>query len=209
MTRFLATAFLVLLAVPASAGTTTGFSFLDLPAGARIAALGGAGATLAEGPNALFWNPAGLAPDDAASAPHGQATFDHHESILGFRQELVGGVLRKGADALGVGLNAHYTEGIEERDALGNLVGTFGATDLAVAFGVAKTAAPGLRLGGALQWAHESLGGDGASALGVSAGGIYALPGTKGLVLGAAVRNVGKSPRFKTQDGADGSKVPQ
>ena len=200
---------LLLTARPAWAGTTTGFSFLDLPAGARIAALGGAGATLADGPAALFWNPAGLAPEEAAAGSRGKAVFDHHESIQKFRQELVGAVLQHGGDGMGVGLNAHYTEAIEERDPLGNLLGTFGATDLAVAFGLAKTAAPGLRLGGALQWAHEVLGGSGASAFGISAGGMYAVPGTKGLTLGASVRNLGKSPAFKADDGSDGEKVPQ
>jgi hypothetical protein len=204
-----ASAILLLLAVsPVVAGTTTGFSFLDLPAGARIAALGGAGAALADGPAALFWNPAGLAPEEAAGS-RGKAVFDHHESIQKFRQELVGAVLQHGGDGMGVGLNAHYTEAIEERDPLGNLLGTFGATDLAVAFGLAKTAAPGLRLGGALQWAHEVLGGSGASAFGISAGGMYAVPGTKGLTLGASVRNLGKSPAFKSDDGSDGEKVPQ
>jgi hypothetical protein len=205
-----ASAILLLLAVlPATAGTTTGFSFLDLPAGARIAALGGAGAALAAGPVALFWNPAGLAPEEPAAGSRGRVLFDHHESIQQFRQELVGAVLQHGGDGMGVGLNAHYTEAIEERDPLGNLLGTFGATDLAVAFGLAKTAAPGVRLGGALQWTHEVLAGNGASALGLSAGGMYAVPGAKGLTLGASVRNLGKSPAFKAEDGSDGDKVSQ
>lgn len=203
------TALLLLTALPASAGTTTGFSFLDLPAGARIAALGGAGAALAEGPVALFWNPAGLAPEEPAAGSRGQAMFDHHESVQEFRQELVGAVLQNGGDGMGLGLNAHYTQAIEERDPLGNLLGTFGATDLAVAFGLAKTAAPGLRLGGALQWTHEVLAGSAASALGLSAGGMYAVPGMSGLTLGASVRNLGKSPAFKAEDGSDGDKVPQ
>jgi hypothetical protein len=199
----------LLVALPATAGTTTGFAFLDLPAGARVAALGGAGATLADGPAALYWNPAGLAPEEAADGSRARVAFDHHESIQKFRQEIVGAVLQKGSDGLGIALNAHYTEAIEERDPLGNLLGTFGATDLALAVGIAKTAAPGLRIGGALQWAHEDLAGSGASALGLSAGGLYAVPGTKGLTLGASVRNLGSSPSFKAEDGSDGAKVPQ
>ncbi len=194
---------------PAHAGTTTGFSFLDLPAGARIAALGGAGAALAEGPIALFWNPAGLAPVALAEGSRGRVGFDHHESIQKFRQELVGAALEKGGDGLGIALNAHYTDRIDERDPLGNLLGTFGASDFAVALGVAKAAGPGLRLGGALQWAHESLAGSGASALGLSAGALYAPAGARGITLGASVRNLGKSPAFKAEDGSDGAKVPQ
>ncbi|MEP7028810.1 MAG: PorV/PorQ family protein [Candidatus Eisenbacteria bacterium] len=194
----------------ASAGTTTGFAFLDLPAGARIAALGGAGTTLADGPLALFWNPAGIAPETVpADGSRARIEFDHHESIQSFRQDIVGGVVHKGGDGIGMALNAHYTESIQERDPLGNLTGSFGATDIAATFGYAATAAPGLRLGGALQWAHEDLAGNGASALGVSAGGLYAVAAVPGLVLGAAVRNLGGSPSFKTDTGADGAKVPQ
>jgi hypothetical protein len=196
---------------PARAGTTTGFAFLNLPAGARVAALGGAGATLADGPIALFWNPAGIAPAEplTGTGSRGRIEFDHHESIQSFRQEVVGGVLQKGGDAFGLGLNAHYTEAIEERDALGNLTGSFGADDLAATFGYAGRVAPGLRLGGVLQWAREDLAGNGASAIGLSAGGLYALPGTPGLVIGASIRNMGGSPSFKTETGDAGAKVPQ
>ena len=206
MKPFLLACFLF-VASPALAGTTTGFAFLDLPAGARVAAMGGAGATLAEGPSALFWNPAAIAPETPwTDRSHGRASFDHHESVQSFRQELVGGVLEKGGDGMGLALNAHYTAAIDERDELGNLIGSFGASDFAVAFGIAKTASPGLRLGGALQWTHEDLGGEGASAFALSAGGIYALP--SGLTLGASLRNLGSSPSFKAADGSDGASVP-
>jgi len=110
---------------------------------------------------------------------------------------------------MGLALNAHYTDAIDERDELGNLTGTFGASDFAVAFGIAKTASPGLRLGGALQWTHEDLAGDGASAFALSAGGLYALPSVPGLTLGASLRNLGSSPSFKAADGTDGASVSQ
>ena len=205
----LASALLVTLAAPAFAGTETGFAFLELPAGARVAAMGGAGATLAEGPAALFWNPAGIAPAVPAAGSRGRATFDHHESIQTFRQELVGGVLEKDGDGLGLALNAHYTEGIDERDELGNLLGTFGATDFAVVFGMAKTTSPGLRLGGALQWTHEDLAGNGASALALSGGALWDVASLAGLRVGAAFRNLGSSPSFKALDGSDGASVSQ
>jgi hypothetical protein len=82
----IASVLLAALAAPAAAGTTTGFAFLDLPAGARVAAMGGAGATLAEGPAALFWNPAAIAPAVPAAGSRGHAIFDHNESIQTFRQ---------------------------------------------------------------------------------------------------------------------------
>jgi hypothetical protein len=200
----------------AHAGSTTGFAFLNLPAGARYAALGGTGVATASGPLALFWNPAGLAPDPAAadgSTPAGAGTgrvvADHNESILSFRQELVGGQMIRGRQGAGLALNAHYTEGIDQRDALGNLTGSFGVTDLAAALGVAGEAAPGLRLGGGIDWVREDIGGSAASAFGISVGGIYDVPRVKGLALGAAIKNLGKSPAFKTDTGADGAAVEQ
>ncbi len=191
------------------AGTTTGFAFLDLPAGARQAALGGTGVASASGPLALFWNPAGLASAAGGDHASGRVVADHNEGILSFRQELVGGQVVRGATSIGLALNAHYTQAIDQRDALGNLVGSFGATDMAAALGFAGQAAPGLRLGGAVNWVHEDIAGFAASALGVSAGGIYDVAGLKGLSLGASVRNLGKSPAFKTDTGADGAPVEQ
>src|SRR4029079_3626419 len=50
---------LVLGATPALADLP-GFTFLEVPAGARAAAMGGAYTSLAHGAEAVFWNPAGL-----------------------------------------------------------------------------------------------------------------------------------------------------
>src|SRR6185436_5586478 len=54
-----AAALSLLLALPALAAQP-GFAFLEVPAGARAAALGGAYASVATGAEAAFWNPAGL-----------------------------------------------------------------------------------------------------------------------------------------------------
>jgi len=193
----------------ARAGTTTGFAFLDLPAGARQAALGGTGVASASGPLALYWNPAGLAAAPGDTPATGRVVADHNEGIQSFRQELVGGQVVHGPTSIGLALNAHYSEAIEQRDDLGNLLGSFGATDVAAALGFAGQAAPGLRLGGSINWVREDLAGNAASALGLSAGGIYDVPGVKGLAFGAALRNLGKSPAFKTASGADGTPVEQ
>jgi hypothetical protein len=193
---------------PAAAGTTTGFAFLNLPAGARAVAMGGTGASSASGPLALFWNPAGLAPDSLAN-PGGRVVADHNESILTFRQDLVGGQVVRGRQAIGLALNAHYTQGIDERDALGNLVGTFGVTDMAVALGLGGRVGTSLRLGGSIDWVREDIAGSAASALAISAGGLVDVASLPGLTFGAAVRNLGKSPAFKTDTGADGDPVEQ
>jgi len=198
------------LARPAAAGTTTGFAFLNLPAGARAAALGGAYTALADDPTAAFWNPAGIAAATPLTGKDEMAvTGVHHESIQNFRQDLVAATWRRGGDGLSLAFNSHYTGGIDGTDAIGNPLGTFGASDFAIAGGYAVAVAPGARLGGTLGWVSESIAGVSASTLTFSLGGLYAPAGVAGLTLGAAVRQIGGSPRFATVDGAEGESVSQ
>jgi len=198
------------VAAPVAAGTTTGFAFLNLPAGARAAALGGAYTALADDPTAAFWNPAGI----AAAAPLGPGgevavTGVHHESIQNFRQDLVAATWRRAGDGLSLAVNSHYTGQLDGTDALGNPLGAFGVSDFAIAGGYAATVAPGARLGGTLGWISESIAGTSASTLTFSLGGLYAPASLAGLTLGAAVRQLGGSLRFATVDGAEGDAVPQ
>ena len=198
------------MAGPATAGTTTGFAFLNLPAGARAAALGGAYTAIADDPSAAFWNPAGIAAATPLTGKDEVAVSGvHHESIQNFRQDLVAATLRRGGDGLSLAFNSHYTGGIDGTDAIGNPLGTFGASDFAIAGGYAATVAPGTRVGGTLGWVSESIAGTSASTLTYSLGGLYSPGGLAGLTLGAAVRQLGGSPRFATADGAEGEAVPQ
>src|SRR6266511_3218490 len=85
---------LVALAVPASA-QQPGFAFLEVPGGARAAAMGGAFASVARGAEAAFWNPAGLARFERSefTATHTE-TYEHlrHEQVA-LAGRLLGGGL--------------------------------------------------------------------------------------------------------------------
>src|SRR5207249_11597330 len=48
------------LAVSNAAAGPAGFAFLEIPTGARASGMGGAYASVAQGAEAAFWNPAGL-----------------------------------------------------------------------------------------------------------------------------------------------------
>lgn len=197
-------------APPAGAGTTTGFAFLNLPAGARAASLGGAFTARADDPTAVFWNPAGVAAAHPVGAAGEVAVAGvHHESIQNFRQDLVAATWRRAGDGLSLGFNSHYTGRLEGTDEIGNPLGAFGASDFAVVGGYATTVGPGLRIGGAFGWLSETIAGSSASALTFSLGGLYAPPALAGLTLGAAVRNLGGSPRFASSDGSPGEPVEQ
>ena len=199
-----------LLASSADAGTKTGFAFLTLPAGARAAAMGGAFTALADDPTAVFWNPAGVAARTAVGEGGEIAVSGvHHESIQNFRQDLAAATWRRAGDGLSLGLNAHYTGRLEGADEIGNPLGAFGASDFAVVGGYATTVGRGLRLGGTLGWISETIAGSSASTLSFSLGGLYAPAGVPGLTLGAALRNLGGSPRYATTSGGTGEAVPQ
>src|SRR5205823_8291808 len=70
-------------AVPASA-SQAGFAFLEVPAGARAAALGGAYSSVAKGAEAAFWHPAGLAEFDGS-----QFAATHTETYTHLRHDQV------------------------------------------------------------------------------------------------------------------------
>jgi hypothetical protein len=129
-----------------------GFAFLEIPAGARASAMGGAYASIATGVEAAFWNPAGL---DAARGT--QVTASHFELYQNFRNDqfaIAGHLLGGGVAA---SMRALYSEPIEERDELGNLTGSFGGHDLEFALGYGTMVAAGLRAGGTVQTVRERI----------------------------------------------------
>ena len=64
---------------------TAGFQFLKLGVGSRDVALGGATTATAEGPTAIYWNPAGICFDNKTSA-----TFFHNSWIATINHNFIG-----------------------------------------------------------------------------------------------------------------------
>jgi hypothetical protein len=114
----------VLAAASAAWAAPPGFAFLEVPAGARAAALGGAYASLATGAEAAFWNPAGT-----ATLRRLEVTGGHAELLDNLRHDYftLGGPLWGGAMTGSV--RALYTSRSDESDDVGNLIGSFGATN--------------------------------------------------------------------------------
>src|SRR5262245_9967067 len=177
-----------------------GFTFLEVPAGARASAMGGAYASVAEGIEAAFWNPAGLA------AIHGaQLTFSHYEFLAHLRHEQfgIGGKLFGGG--LAATVRAMYSEPITERDILGNDIGTFGAHDLefAVAYGTALGSS--LEVGGTAQVIRERIADSGATTWAVG-GGVTWDPLAR-LRTSLSVHDLGPAGAFDLESGR-GQPVP-
>lgn len=189
-----------LTAGAASAGPA-GFAFLEVPAGARASAMGGAFVSVGRGVEASFWNPAGL-----AGVRGLQMTGAHFELIEGLRHSqvaLAGGVLGGGVSA---SLRAFYTEAIEERDALGNLIGTFGSHDLEFGLGYGAPLAAGLDLGLGAQVVRERIANSSATTYAFGAGVQWTPAVLPQLRLGLSADHLGPATRYVI-DGIEGGDV--
>lgn len=191
------------LALAASASADpAGFAFLEVPAGARASALGGAYATIGEGVEAAFWNPAGLA------AVRGiQLTASHYEFLEQLRHAQFGVAGRAMGGGLAATLRALYSEPIAERDALGNQIGTFGSHDLEFALAYGRAMSGGWRAGGSAQVVRERIADFAATTWALGGGMTWDPPAWPRLRLGLSAHNLGPSAAY-TFDGVRGQPVP-
>jgi hypothetical protein len=189
------------LSARAAGADPAGFAFLEVPSGARASALAGAYTSLAQGPEAVFWNPSGL------QGTHGvELAATHVELFEGLRDDQFVVAGRRLGGGLAASVRSQYSGEIPERDALGNLIGTFGAHDLEFALGYGRTLAPGLALGASAKYIRERIANASAATYAFDLGAGWE-PGPAGLRLGIAAQNLGPSANF-TIDGAKGEPVP-
>ncbi len=188
------------LAVPAAAAPP-GFAFLEVPAGARASAMGGAHVSVAHGAEAAFWNPAGL-----LGVERTEVTGTHYEWIESLRQDqfAIAGQLFGGGVA--ASMRALYSEPIEQRDDLGNLIGTFGSHDLQFGLGYGFDLGQGWSAGVAGQLVRERLAELSADTWGVDLGVAYAPESWGGTRAALAVQNLGPAAQYVI-DGAPGRDV--
>ncbi|MFN8589560.1 MAG: PorV/PorQ family protein [Candidatus Eisenbacteria bacterium] len=189
------------LAVPASVqAAPPGFAFLEVPATARAAALGGAYTAVAEGAEAAFWNPAGL-----ALGSGNQLSATHAESFEGLKHDQVAFAGRMWGGGLAGSVRAMYSQPIEERDEIGNLIGSFGSHDLEfqAAFGHALGARA--RLGFGAQMVRERIASEAATTWSGSAGFSCEPAALRGARVALVVQNVGPAANYVIdgQRGAD------
>jgi hypothetical protein len=178
-----------------------GFAFLEIPTGARASALGGAYAALAEGAEAAFWNPAGL------EATHGlQMMGGHTEWFEKLRHDHFALAGRMFGGGIAASLRALYSEPIDERDELGNLIGSFGAHDLEFGLAYGRSVGQGLSLGGSAQVIRERISNLAATTYGFGAGMTWEPATWPGLRLAVSGQNLGPAARY-TVDGVQGEPV--
>lgn len=184
------------LAATPAAADPSGFAFLEVPAGARAAALGGAFATLGEGAEASFWNPAGL-----AALGRIEITGAHVETFQHFRHDQFAIAGRWLGGGVSASVRAFYSEAIVARDELGNQTGTFGGHDLAFGLAYGRKIAAGLRVGGSAQLIRERIAEFSAGTYAFGAGATWQPATRPALRLGMMADNVGPAANFTFADG--------
>lgn len=181
---------LALMLTPPAAFAAETASFLELPVGARAAALGGAGTALADDATALYWNPAGL-----AGLEKRDAAFSHAELSESTRLDF-GGYAQPGAGGvLGAAFTYLSHGALSGRDAAGRPTGSFGASDAALALGYARREEVGAA-GVTLKYLRSHIAEAEAQSLAVDAG-VRRQDGA--LTTALALRNIGPGLRYADQ----------
>lgn len=194
----------IMLAATATASVAgpAGFAFLKVPAGARASAMGGAYASVADGLEGAFWNPAAL------EGIHGlQVVATHYEYLEKLRNDqfAVGGRMLGGGIA--GSLRALYSEPIEQRDEIGNLIGTFGTYDLDLGLGYGRSLGGGMRFGGSMHLVRERIAELTAMTWSLGVGGTWEPARWSGLRLSLDAQNLGPAAHY-TLDQSQGAPVP-
>jgi hypothetical protein len=179
----------ILLIVSETAWTqsNTVYNFLRNDVSARAAALAGSFVTMADDPNALFYNPASVGTLERASGSVGffKHLLDINSGYVSYGQEF------EGIGHFGVGVIYTNYGSFTETDESDNTLGTFNAADIAATIGYSNTLDENLFYGVALKYIHSSIADASSSGLATDLGILYRVPDSR-LNLGASVRNLGK-----------------
>jgi hypothetical protein len=191
-------------AINSKAGTSA-YTFLKIGTGAKSQALGGAFVGLADDETALYYNPAGLTADaesfelydDLLDTPgqkpvQNRFTASYINYLLDFQYGFIGYV-RNLDDRASAGLSIAYQNyGTFNRlDAVGDKIGTFGASDMAIGLTYSKRIRSDLSLGGTGKFIYEKIDTYSSDGLAVDVGLMYLVSDDGSTRLGFALTNFG------------------
>lgn len=173
-----------------------GAQFLSLGGGSRGLALGGAYTALAEGLEAIYWNPAGLAYMEGVSASftHGQLFAGLKNENAAFAMPGAGGVVGVSVYALLSGEIEKTT--IEEQDGTGE---TYTANDFAAGVSYARMMTDKFAFGLTVKLINLNIDKCSATTWAFDIGGTYNT-GFRNLRMGFAIRNFGPDTHYEGEN---------
>jgi hypothetical protein len=181
-----AAAVLLCLATTGYGGDNGTFDFLRTDISARASALGGSFITMADDPNLIFYNPAGLGTLNGRKVSFGyfKHLLDINSGYASFGTEI------QGLGFIGGGVQyTNYGE-FQEMDVNKQQTGTFGASDLAFSVGYGNKLQDNLFYGAAVKFIYSNIAGYSSTGAAVDFGVHYiAVPNR--MILGASVSNLG------------------
>jgi hypothetical protein len=130
----------------------------------------------------------------------------HYEFFQNLRHEQFALAGRMFGGGIAGSVRAMYSEPIEERDELGNLIGTFGAQDLEMQLAYGWAPSAGTSFGFGTQLVKERIANESAMTWGVSAGAAFRPERWKGLRASFAMQHLGPSAHYEIE-GQQGAPV--
>jgi hypothetical protein len=172
-----------------SAGLGSGkgtYSFLRNDVGARAAGLNGSFVSMTNDPNSLFYNPAALA---TITQPKGSAGFlkhllDVNGGHISYAHSL------EGIGTIGGGIIYLDYGSFTETDESMNVLGTFGARDLAFVVGLGRSIDEVTSVGVNAKLIYSSIANTSSFAVALDAGVLYQIP-AENITIGASVLTLG------------------
>ena len=184
--------FAVLLASPSS-GQESGLAFLRIGANAAASAMGDAQVAATQDAFSTYWNPAGL-----ASASGKTAAVSHRIWIGDLRMYDVAARFPLGSsNGVGIAVTASDSGDLEARDMPGDPVGAFRAQFISAGLSYARRLGP-MRGGITAKFLKERFFDADASGYAFDAG-LQAVLLRQSVLLGAAIRNVGKMSKLERE----------
>jgi hypothetical protein len=177
--------FILFPSIVLSQSVTTGAGFLKIGLGPRAGGMGEAQTAIADGPDGLYYNPAGV-----LLSPSPQITVTHREWIKDVQSQSLCAILP--ANDLGFGLSITTTtvSNIEIRTRPGDPEGTFTSRSLVLGGSVAYRILENVTMGGTAKYVFEKIFIDEWSGVGIDLGVHYRTP-VEGLMLGVSLSNLG------------------
>jgi hypothetical protein len=170
------------------------YNFLLVDVSARAAALNGSFIAMKDDPNVIFYNPASIG---TLSIPKISVSYVNHlmdvnAGTLSYGQNI------EGVGSVGAGVIYMNYGSFNRTDELMNVLGTFGAADLALVAGIAAHYDDDILVGINAKYIYSSIAEYSSTALAVDIGFLYDIP-SQNLSIGGSVLNIGK--QLKTYAG--------